>query len=184
MPSPTSSTRPTSRTSWPAPISLISRRRTETISSGLNFIAAPRQQLISDSVDPRTDRAVEHLIADLDDHPAQEFRIDPHPDDRLQPGRLGDFLFPHLRVALVQRYCRSHPDPQPLVPLVEQVAIRCPHVPQQGQPVLGIQYAEEVEQEVADFLVESLVDELFLGGAPYDRRGEGAYHLRGLHQHF
>src|SRR5256885_14017188 len=114
MPSPTSRTRPTSRTSWPVPISLISRRRTETISSGLNLIAAPRQQLISDGLDPGADRAVEHLFADLDDHSAQEVGVDPRGDDGLQTRRLGDLLTQPFGLAVAQGHGRPHLDPQPL----------------------------------------------------------------------
>src|SRR3954471_12830753 len=92
MPSPTSRTRPTSRTSCPDPSPLISRVRTETISSGLNFIAAPRQQLIADGIDPVPDRAVEHLVADLDDHPPQQGLVHLGRDDRVEPGGLADCL--------------------------------------------------------------------------------------------
>src|SRR4051812_31025056 len=88
MPSPTSRTRPTSRTSDPAPSPLISRWRTETISSGLNFMAAPGQQLISDGVDARSHRTVEDLVAHLDDHPAQQTFVNAGGNDRLQPGRV------------------------------------------------------------------------------------------------
>src|SRR4051794_39502035 len=116
MPSPTSSTCPTSRTSWPAPSPPISRERTETISSGLNFIAAPRQQLIADGLDPVPDRAVEDLVADLDDHPAQQGLVPLGPDDRVEPGRLLDGPF-QLRGLLVgERDGRPDRHPDPLGP--------------------------------------------------------------------
>src|SRR3954453_2496911 len=99
MPSPTSSTRPTSVTSWPGPSRPISPRRTETISSGLNFIAAPRQQLIADRLDLETDRAIEDLVANLNDHPAQERRVDLGADDWIESGCLPDGLFQLFRLA-------------------------------------------------------------------------------------
>src|SRR5450432_3353751 len=100
MPSPTSSTRPTSRTSWAVPSRPISPRRTETISSGLNFIAAPRQQLISDRLDACPHRTVEYLVADLHDHSAQQVRLNLGTHHRVEPGRLANALLQLFRLGL------------------------------------------------------------------------------------
>src|SRR5438132_9324199 len=72
MPSPTSSTRPTSRASalvrnWP-----ISASRTEAISSALNLMGSSRRQLVLEGEQFGPDRGVEHLVPDPDDHPADE----------------------------------------------------------------------------------------------------------------
>src|SRR5215212_5231882 len=90
IPSPTSSTRPTSRTSWSDPSPVISRWRTETISSGLNFIAAPGQQLVADGLDAGPHRAVEDLVPHLDDHPAQQVFLHLDRQHRVQPRPLPD----------------------------------------------------------------------------------------------
>src|SRR6478609_6416473 len=123
IPSPTSRTLPTSRTSWPPPSPPISRVRTETISSGLNFIAAPRQQLIADGLDPVPDRAVKDLVADLDDHPAQQGLVHLGRDDRVEPGGLADRLPELLGLGVGQRDGRPDRHPDPLGPLVHQVAV-------------------------------------------------------------
>src|SRR5215218_9912986 len=103
MPSPTSRTRPTSRTSWAAPSRPISPRSTETISSGLNFITAPREELIADGFDAGADGTVEHLVPDLDDHPAQDRRVDPGGQHRLHAGRVPDRLPQVLGLGVGQR---------------------------------------------------------------------------------
>src|SRR5262245_37432916 len=164
MPSPTSRTRPTSRTSWRAPRCLSSSRITEAISSGLNFIAAPRQELISDGVDPGPDRAVVDLVADLDDHAAQEVRVEPRDDDRVESGRLPDRLPERLGLLLRERDHRPDGDADPLGPFVEQVAVRGRDVPHQAQPVLGVQYVQEMEHQVADLAPERVFQERDFGG--------------------
>src|SRR4051812_33880244 len=118
MPSPTSRTLPTSRTSWPEASPLISRVRTETISSGLNFIAAPRQQLIANGLDPVPDRAVEHPVADLDDHPAQQRLVHLGLNDRVEPRGPANGLLEMLGLLVGQRDRRPDRHPDPLGPLV------------------------------------------------------------------
>src|SRR5437588_9901724 len=76
MPSPTSSTRPTSRVSIPVRVCLISSLMTETISSTRNAMTAPLDQLSADLVQPGADAGVIDPVADPDDQPAQEFRLD------------------------------------------------------------------------------------------------------------
>src|SRR5438477_8276 len=73
MPSPTSSTRPTSRVSalvrnWP-----ISASRTEAISSALNLMGPSCRQLIAETLEFGPDGGVEHLVADADDHAPDQF---------------------------------------------------------------------------------------------------------------
>src|SRR5579871_2421821 len=78
MPSPTSSTRPTSlESSWGRNCSS-SVCRTETISSALNLITASRDELIANGVELRPDRRIVNVVADAHHHAAQEIRIDPH----------------------------------------------------------------------------------------------------------
>src|SRR6478752_5474338 len=94
MPSPISRTRPTSRVSsfWPKP--LISSVRTETISLGLNRMTAPRDDLVAQIIQTCANRGVELPVADTHLQPAQELRIDPQVEDRLQleapPHRVGN----------------------------------------------------------------------------------------------
>src|SRR5438094_149203 len=75
MPSPTSSTSPVSRRSICWPNSLISRPMTEAISSALNLIAAPREELVLDGFQTGADRAVVHLVAHLHHQAAQQLGV-------------------------------------------------------------------------------------------------------------
>src|SRR5262249_25107798 len=75
MPSPTSSTRPTSRDSSLVRYWSISVFRTETISSALNLMAAFHQDLVFQLFEPGAHRAVVDPVADLNDHPAQQVGI-------------------------------------------------------------------------------------------------------------
>src|SRR6516162_7206160 len=83
MPSPTSSTRPTSRavTSWPE--SMISRSSTETISSALNLITTSLNELFADVVQPGADAGVVDPVVHLHDQAAQQVRVGAGLQDRL-----------------------------------------------------------------------------------------------------
>src|SRR5205085_11064422 len=84
MPSPTSRTRPTSRVSSWVRYCSISRCRTETISSALNLMTAHLPQLFAQIEDLGSHRAVEHEVADPQDHAAPELRLDLLVDDGFQ----------------------------------------------------------------------------------------------------
>src|SRR5690242_13893428 len=83
MPSPTSSTRPTSRTSACLRMSAISCVRTEAISSALNFITASLDQVLAEVVDARADGGVVEPVADLDHQAAEQGRVLPDVEHRL-----------------------------------------------------------------------------------------------------
>src|SRR5581483_2232759 len=88
MPSPTSSTRPTSRTSSLARYWSISFRRTETISSGLNRMAAFLDDVLSDRPQPGADAGVVTEVTHLQDDAAEQVGVDLHFKLRLalEPG--------------------------------------------------------------------------------------------------
>src|SRR3954465_9526881 len=72
MPSPTSSTVPTSvrvTVDWN---SRISRSITELISSDLNFMSLPFDQAMAKLLEPGAYRGVVDVVADLDDQPADQ----------------------------------------------------------------------------------------------------------------
>src|SRR3954452_1154971 len=83
MPSPTSSTRPTSRDSTVARVPWISPIRMEVISSARNAMTAPLDELVADHVELGTDAGVIDPVADPHDQPAQQFRIYLFFEDRL-----------------------------------------------------------------------------------------------------
>src|SRR3954453_20141444 len=80
MPSPTSSTRPTSvRVTWAWNCS-ISRWMTEVISSALNFMRLPFDQSLAELFQSVADRGIVEVVADLDDQAADQAGVDHVPD--------------------------------------------------------------------------------------------------------
>ena len=85
MPSPTSSTRPTSvrvTSAWNCSISLW---MTEVISSALNFMRLPFDQSLSELFQAVADRGVVDVVADLDDQAADQGRVDLEREDGVPP---------------------------------------------------------------------------------------------------
>src|SRR5262245_40815259 len=82
MPSPTSSTRPISSTSVVLPYWSISLIRTETISSGLNFMAGTLDQLIADDFQLVLHAGIVAPVAHLHDESAKQVRLDARDQDR------------------------------------------------------------------------------------------------------
>src|SRR5437868_2288199 len=83
MPSPTSSTLPTSRESTCARYCAISLDRTDTISSALNLMTASRDELVLNRFQARPQRQVEQPVADLDLQAAEQRRVHRLQQDRL-----------------------------------------------------------------------------------------------------
>src|SRR3954454_22279261 len=76
MPSPTSSTRPTSVLVTSAWNCSISRWMTELISSALNFMRLSLDQAMAELLEPAAHRGVVYVVADLDDQPPEQGGID------------------------------------------------------------------------------------------------------------
>src|SRR5437868_1122779 len=99
MPSPTSSTRPTSRACSLGRYSSISDWRTETISSTLNLMTASRDQLVANGFELRAHRGVVQPVADADGQAAQQVGGDALFEDGFQAKGLAQL--PQQAVALV-----------------------------------------------------------------------------------
>src|SRR5689334_2705574 len=110
MPSPISSTRPTSRSWAPVCWCWISRVRTETISSGLNRMTASLDELVPESFQLRADGGVVQPVAHLDRQAADQFGIDHRRHDRLAPEGVVQLALEALQVLLAQRRRRTHLD--------------------------------------------------------------------------
>src|SRR5919109_1251175 len=84
MPSPTSSTRPTSRLSMPTRTSRICSSMMREISSALNAVAmlAPLLEIVRDPVDPGAHAGVVDVVADAYHQPAQDVGVDLQVQDR------------------------------------------------------------------------------------------------------
>src|SRR3954466_6609416 len=94
MPSPTSSTRPVSRTSSCCPKSAICFPMMEAISlaSSFNDIAASGQELGAEGGQPGPHGAVVDLVPDLDHHAAEQVRVHLLDQHRLLAERPGERL--------------------------------------------------------------------------------------------
>src|SRR4051794_3212644 len=76
MPSPTSSTRPTSERVTSVWNCSISFWMTEVISSALNFMRLPFDQSVAELFQTVADRRVVDVVADLDDQPPDQGGVD------------------------------------------------------------------------------------------------------------
>src|SRR5437763_1147251 len=92
MPSPTSITRPTSRTSMRDSYCSISCRITEAISSALNFMGTPVHHLLTDDLQLVGDRVVINGVAQAKHRAADELGFDGQFQNRLafELGAQGD----------------------------------------------------------------------------------------------
>src|SRR5215203_2999906 len=139
MPSPTSSTRPTS-VAWRRLLNwLISLERTETISSALNLMGASFQELVRELVEAGLHGAVELPVGDADEYPADQVRVNVLDQDRVLLERGPDFRLELLALGVVQRRGRDDVDPHPLVLLVQEPAEAEGDRPEQVDPAVVIQ---------------------------------------------
>src|SRR5947209_19479654 len=112
MPSPISSTRPTSRTSIWDWYCLISSLRTETISSALNLMATSRENVVANLVELGPHRGVVHHVADADDHAAEQLGIDGGFQDGVHLEVFAQPLLQPLPLVVGQGHCRPYRDAQ------------------------------------------------------------------------
>src|SRR5437764_2258564 len=123
MPSPTSRTRPTSSTPTSLPYWSISFRRTETISSGLNLMAAALDQLIADDVQLMADAGIVEPVAHLHDHTPEQVGIDLLFQHRLAFGDLAKLVDEPAALVVQQGRRCPHLDAHLVGPLFQQDAV-------------------------------------------------------------
>src|SRR3954452_3349700 len=162
MPSPTSSTSPTSRESVVRPHFLISSSITEAISPGLNLMTAPLDQLVPDHFQAGADAGVVHPVPHAHPQPAQQVRVDPGLEDRLAPVGLTQLLPQALLLVLVQGHRRAHQDLHPAAALLVQLAVGGGRCPQDVEALVLVEDQQEVERGVADPALEGLAEDLAL----------------------
>src|SRR5262249_42155279 len=144
MPSPISSTRPTSSARSLVRYCSISVWRTETISSGLNLITASLYELFADGVQPALDRRIEPPVAHLDDHAGDQVGIDACTEHGLHVELGPNFLSQCLGLVLRQWNGANDVHAQPASPRLEQVAIGRVDGPNRVEPLVLVQNEEEV----------------------------------------
>src|SRR5436309_15317712 len=115
MPSPISSTRPTSRTSIWDWYCLISSLKTETISSALNLMAASRENVVADLVELGPYGRVVHHVADTDDQAAEQLGIDGGFQNGVHVEEVAQPLLQPLPLVVGQGHRRADRDAQDVV---------------------------------------------------------------------
>src|SRR5581483_2761629 len=153
MPSPTSSTRPTSSTVFTPDFSLafsISGIRTETISSGLNFMTATLDQLIAEDVELMTHAGIIAPVADLYDEPAQQVGIDGGVQDRFFLGQVPQLVDQALALVVRQWDGGADEDADAVGALLDQLRIGDLNRPEQLHPLVVIEDEQEIEQQRGD----------------------------------
>src|SRR5205823_6330643 len=133
MPSPTSSTRPTSRASSFERYCSISVCSTETISSALNLMTASQQDVVADGFELGADRAVILPIADANAQAGDQLRLDFQIQDGLAVQRGAELSLQALFLVVREGHRRGDLDADPSGALIVQLAQRCQNRPQQLQ---------------------------------------------------
>src|SRR5262249_36716637 len=110
MPSPTSRTVPVSRASTPVLAPLISCSSTETISSTLNAMTAPIDELIPDVLQTGEDAGVVDPVLNADDQAAEDVGIDLLVEDRLDGDDGADVILDPIPLLVGQRHGRADVD--------------------------------------------------------------------------
>src|SRR5256885_5215134 len=159
MPSPTSSTRPTSRASSFERYCSISLWSTETISSALNLMTASHQDVVADVFQLGADRAVVLPIADADAHAADQLGLDLQIEDRLPVQRFTEFSLQALLLIVGQGHGRGDLDPDAPGALIMQLAQRRQDRPQQLQTLVVIEHQQKIGEYLACVAFERPADD-------------------------
>src|SRR5207302_8122078 len=139
MPSPISSTRPTSSALSLSRYCAISFWRTETISSALNLITTSLDELFLNGLEPAADRRIDPPIADLHDHSGDQIGIDPRFKHRLLVELGPDFLTQGLGLIVGQRHGTHNPHAHEAGTLIVQIAVRRMNGPQRVEPLVLVE---------------------------------------------
>src|SRR5438067_2003259 len=121
MPSPTSRTRPTSRTSAPPPCLPICSTSTETISSALNLMTASLDELGSQILEPGLQTVVVQPVAGADGDGAEQVGIDLLAQQRLALHPLAQERQEAFALGIGERHRGGDVDRQQVAPLVEEL---------------------------------------------------------------
>src|SRR5258707_453590 len=178
MPSPISSTRPTS-SAWSLSRYLpISFWRTETISSALNLITASLNELFADILQPALDRRIELPVANLDDHAGNQVGIDLGIKDGLLVEFGADFLAQVLGLVVRQRHGAFHLHPNAAGPFVVQIAVGGVNRAQHVEPLMRVQHQKKIDEDFAGPALKGLLQHFLLPVAANGAGGEKGFELR------
>src|SRR5262245_1833269 len=158
MPSPTSSTRPTSRVSMALLYWSISVWRTETISSALNLITASFDQLVADGFELRAHRGVVEPVADADVQAGGQFGGHAGLQQGLEPERVAELVRQPLPLVVGQGHGRDDLHRPAVGPAVAQLTEGGGDQPQQTEPVVVVEDVQEVEKGFTGATLEDLFE--------------------------
>src|SRR5579864_5683200 len=143
MPSPTSSTRPTSRVSSLERYCSISVCNTETISLALNLMTASRDYLRADIFQLGSNGTVVEHVADAHGQAAQHRRIHDVFQNRLQVKLLTKTLGQAIFLVRRQSHRGANHHPHTSRALVVQLTVGSTDRPEQVQPIVVVQDHEK-----------------------------------------
>src|SRR5436309_571946 len=195
MPSPTSSTLPTSERSTSVRYLRISSSMTDAISSTLNLMKAPwlgslgldvglaamdltrgaRVQRLAQMVQARRQAGVDLPPLDLDDEAADHRRIDVLDQRRLAAGRGGEGLRQPGAQRVGERHGGADVDVHPAAQVAQRRPIPRGDGAQGAEAPLAVDHQERIDQQVARLATEGSLDRLrvlpLLLGDAQDRLG-------------
>src|SRR3954453_22231555 len=199
MPSPTSSTLPTSERSTSVRYLRISSSMTDAISSTLNLMKAPwlgslrlgdvglaamdltrgaRVQRLAQMVQARRQAGVDLPPLDLDDEAADHRRIDVLDERRLAAGGCGEGGRQPGAQGVGERHGGTDVDVHPAAQVAQRRPVGHGDGAHRGEPPLAVDHEERVDQQVARLPPECVLDHLRVGLLLDQRAGQEPFELR------
>src|SRR5436190_11151459 len=157
MPSPTSNTRPTSRTSMCDWYCWISDWRTEAISSALNFMHTPRHHLFAQLFKLRRNGSVKNPIADAQHNAADQLGMNLFFQNRLRAGSRLQRLQDGLLRGGIKRLRRTDQHSHPVAHAIVFLVKRQMNEPQHIQATVARYNFQEAEEHGRRPRAESLL---------------------------
>src|ERR1017187_1616739 len=164
MPSPTSSTRPTSLRVTSGENCSISRWMTELISSALNFMRLSFDQSLAKLCEPALRRRVVTEVTYLDHQAGDQIRVGRNLQERRRPGQPGKPFAQRLQLALVQRERRANLDGDSSIAPVPDGASLPGHDTDGTKSLVTIEDPQEPQDQATSAALEKVdQDAVFLG---------------------
>src|SRR4051794_11159339 len=127
---------------------------TEVISSALNFMRLSFSESLPELSEAVADRGVVDVVADLDDEPADERRVDLEPQHGGPAERPGEGLAQRVGLGVAERYGGPDGDWLAILPRVPGRPGGPADRPEQAEPAVTVQHAEKVHDRRQGTAVE------------------------------
>src|SRR4051794_11124033 len=172
MPSPTSSTRPTSvrvTSAWNFSISLWI---TELISSALNFMRLPFDQSMAELLESAAHRGVVYVVADLDDQPPDQGGIDLERQQGRRSEHAAEPVAERFTLRIVERDGRADEDRAAVLLAVPERPRLAGDRGDQPQPTMPVEHPEEPDDHRQGPVLERGGQDPVLLPGRHGRRGQ------------